>query len=523
MKKLFCVLLALGLLLGLCVPAFADAGAPMFLEYDAMVSNSAGAADQYDSTRVIPYGSIVTVQGEYDQDGYMFAFVNYNNNYYSVKLSDLTKLEDEVPASKGIALPYERTYVVINGSGLAIRKGPAESYDGTGSYIPSGEEFTSAVGTETGRPAWVYTEFGGVSGWVNVDTSVSGYRAARKLDGYVPYTGTATVFGSGVRLWKVPDYYDSGNSAVTGDIPAGTELNFKYYYSQIRYTYALTEYNGTEGWLMIDADEDPGVLLGEVMEVCVNVPSGAKITTGPYGTGTDTGVTLPQNEIVTADGFAKKPVDSSTGADLPQGASIWDYSYTYVYTFHVNYNGTEGWVTTDYKGNYDDFLYNPGTTLYATTAELKMYADHNFSSGTVGTIPAGSDFTGTLQYYDPVSYQGFVYATYNGQTGWIANNWSDVSMKGEAQVFEYTDPDAPLPVTEDGTETGQGETGGSGDSGRRSSSSGTPPKTDGGETQQKNPMTAIIIGCVVGTVVIAAAAAATVTYLNKKKKQGSGQ
>ena len=193
MKKINKLLI---LLLVLCVPfaVKADMGAPMIREYKATIINSNGVdyydreynydTRDYDYIKKGHYNSGTTVYVLYEEtsswDGASGALQvsvtnSYSDSYYIIKedVSSIQPVEKEfIPDKtnmKNVGIVNDVNIKALTADEVKMYKGPSIAYESVGT-IPKNTEiaYKYAIGDYNTAIVYIYTEYNGQKGWVNV-------------------------------------------------------------------------------------------------------------------------------------------------------------------------------------------------------------------------------------------------------------------------------------------------------------------------------------------------------------------
>ncbi len=519
MKKISSLLLALILILCLAVPAFADMGAPEFIEYNATVSNPDGVKDLYGEDVTIPYGAQVRVTGEYGDE----CRVIYGNGYYSVDKNDLTASDDGSPASKPQKYDSKTTLIVMSEKGTEIKKGHGYAYE-TIATIPEGTEFTVSSGDSSSvfNGTWSWVSYDGNEGWVYTYPYDYDCGIAVKAERENGRLGRVTVLADGMRLMKEPGYYPTPEEAPERDdtefigdvVPVGTVLTYSYYMPSPQRTIVYTEYNGVKGWFLEgDSENDLYTSMTTADSIShLYVEEKLDMTQEPFGEG-EVISSVPAGEGVASYCSAYKVINTADGSDAKPVTNKYGYlSYDYetaaqISTFFVTYSGKAGWITAPYD-DIDCIKYIEWMTVFNSDEELKFYADEDMTEE-LGTIPAGENFVEITRFYEnnkiKVAYDkqiGYVYdnARFDFREGDAKENEMIIFGKEIKEDFSFLPEDAE--ITEPETEEPDiGE-----------------PKT--ADPVKKTPAAkTFIIGVAAITAVVVLTAAVIVVLVNKKKKK----
>ncbi|MCQ2476928.1 MAG: hypothetical protein MJ125_03735 [Clostridia bacterium] len=519
MKKISALFLAVILVLCLAVPAFADMGAPEFIEYNATVTNPDGAKTLYnDDDELIPCGAQVRVIGEYGNECSIF----YENDYYSVNKNDLTASDNgsDVQPQK-----YDNkvTLKVMAKKGTDIKNGHGYAYK-TIATIPEGTEFTVSSGDSASvfDGAWSWVSYEGNEGWVYTYPYDFDCGVAVKAEKQYGRLGRVTVLADGMRLMKKPGIYptsaemsEEDSSKFIGDvIPAGTVLTYSYYMPSPHRTIVFTEYNGVEGWFL-EGDSENDLYTSMVTADSIRhlyMEKKLDMTEEPFGKG-EVIASVPAGEGIASYCSASKVVNTDDGSDAELKLDKYGYySYDYsaciqIYTYFVTYSGKAGWITAPYNDS-ECIKYIEWMTVFNSGEDLTFYADEDMTEE-LGKIPAGENFIEITRFYEnnklKVAYDqqiGYVYdnARFDYREGNVKENELIIFGKNIEEDFSFL-PDEPE-TTE--TETAESDT--------------DEPKT--ADPVKKTPSAKTFIITVAAAVaVVVLTAVVVIALVNKKKKK----
>ncbi len=452
-KKLACILFAAIICLSCAAPAFADNGG-YFTPFTATVDAQPGTVlyDQVwnnDMTRSImrpmsvfvPSGTTLTVTGEREFEGEVYLAVTYNDFDAYVQGSKVSVMRDSVGDDLAFPTATERKIAIINPDGVILRKGPSLVY-GKAYEKPIPYGTVLAYGKTNCKieadAQWAYLKYKGTEGWVYIfQNGVENiYNTARVLDSSDVYTGTVETLTDGAFLTETPY---AGSAKVAENIPAGTKMEFGYYYENLDYSVSVfVEYNGIKGWLQT-MSKAYKVALGERGGLYVLAENGLPMYEKPLDTSAQPIATLPKNTNICVD-------KQYWFADITENGIVLDR------WMHVNFNGTEGWV---YSGNATDCCYMTDAYDLKINVEngITVYAEQSENSQTLGTIPKNTSVTCVYGYEtvkgEETAYWSFV--NYNGINGWI------FATEAEASYIEGSEKqlDTPFGAEEISRETAQ--------------------------------------------------------------------
>lgn len=513
MKKLLSAVLAILVVLGMTLPAFADMGAPYFKEYDVRVINKDGAViyDYSGSAEgtVVPYDTVLTVTGDYIEDGITYLSIEYGDSWGYVSGTDVILLEDGLHYSEGVKLKHPRRYVVL-GEGVHLRKGPGYGYDEIGDEIPVGTEFDSFYSLEDSNYVeWTYATIDGVGGWIYVFQYFVDSGIATVVNEYSDYGNSLYILDAGARLMDSPDGYEA--EYITDEIPIGTKLEFKYYYELPRGISVQVEYNGVTGWIFAESSYSTPT---SANNVAIEKTSGFWINSGRYPIYSRMGDNT--SEVI---GYVESGTMLETLYSCPR-----DYEYEQngewiYYTdswYAVDVNGQLGWInmTSDWDSTY---IWDV-TQKTIAVENANIYQNADTSSEVIATAPFGSD----ILY---IMWQDNMYLIdYEGKRGWIPESHAEAIPEDESSYFEaskYTysmkeyfsgklTPEY-LEAKRLGIEIEE-------EPQFEEPVSTTSPAKDEDEKDDSFSSTQLIIFCAAGVAVVAITAAVILILINKKKK-----
>ena len=230
MKKLISLLLVILFLAVSNVKA--DAGGPMVIGYDVIVSNKNGAAcykynnGKYDKTnKVLSYDTVINIYEELSSNDYVSI---WQESCDYVKKADLKTKKDTFGINEeGVEKLTEVKAVVLAKGGLNLRKGPAVAY----SRITTIPQYSVITLKYRAGTYWFYTEFNGKSGWVSAINNYLGLDSNEILFTY--------------KETEIRDVKD-GNK-VLGKIPAYTEITDYVNLISDGWETHYVNYNGIKG------------------------------------------------------------------------------------------------------------------------------------------------------------------------------------------------------------------------------------------------------------------------------------
>lgn len=490
MKKFFSVLIVAMLIFCSAVPAFADNGG-YFTPYEVTVDSQVGAV-MYDQvwsqdmtasimrpiTVLIPNGTKLTVMGEREFEGEVYLFIEFSDFNAYVKSTDVTITVDSVGEEAAFDTAGERSVIVINKDGVPIRKGPSMAYEkATEKNIPYGtvvkyQKINSQYEIDA---QWAFIKYRGTEGWIYIyqEGVESIYDCAYILDDSDCYTGILETLTDGAFL---TEYANPSSEVVAENIPAGTELSFKYFYENYDSISAYVEYNGVCGWLRT-RNTSYVVATGEKGGIYVLAKEGLPLYEKPLDPSATSLATVPENTNLCVD----KQYWTVESVDGKAVESRW---------MHVDYNGTKGWIFSDDIAEYC-YMFSAYDLKINSAKGLDLYAAADTSSEKLSVVPDGEVVPCTYEMKNN-SADGSViwsFVEYDGVCGWIASKGTQT----EYVPLSDNQPDAPL--------------------GAEAIEHISPENAP----EIKNGVSPVIIIACIGTVAVAAAVA--VIILKKKKSK----
>lgn len=507
--------MALLLVIGISVPAFADIGAPYFKEYEIRIINKDGVYLDGNSDTYIPYDTVLTVTGDHvREDGTVSYSVRYDGNWGSVSSNDAVLLEEGVHYSEGVKLSSPKSYVVIR-SGAYLYKGPGFGYETVSEEIPVGTEFDCYYAIdEAADTAWSYTTINGIGGWIYIYQYFYDTKVACKVNQYSVYGNDLYILKEGVRLFDI-----SGDERkdIGEEIPVGTRLTFKYYIDSVKNIWVQTEYNGLTGWLIADEwyneETENKVAIGKLTAFWIN--SGSYPVYSEMGnTSSEVIGTVESNQIIW----------TTHSCLYEYSIETYDYNYEHFESswYGIDIDGQLGWLNITQDWDCDRLW---DVTQYLTVEDdVEIYSTVD-SNDVIGTIPNGKDVV-CLNYSDTR-----MYVCYDGTEGWVDNHKiqqvvESVNEYGNEQYHYHTLKDyysgRLTPEYLEAIRLGKEIT-------YEEDDNLTPPpeevtssekeKRGEEETNSSFSQTQIIILCASGVAVVAATAVIIIVLISKKKKK----
>ncbi len=445
MKRLLTFFAAITVFIIAAIPAFADMDGPSYPRYTVYVTNKNGANfyqmnyedDVFEETEyVIPVGEEVEINGEYYFNGEYYGVTTYNQNFGYIKLDDVSDDRAEIPVEDAYELEKPETVVVINPDGVYLRSAPSMTGEIVSGKIDFGTVITYSMGSNEYFPAWSYVTHNGESGWLyTVQYGFDNiYNCANIVsddpeDEYFR-SGRIMTVTDGLQLTKNPNPESEKNSE---KIPAGTELEFEWYFSFAKSEAVYVEYKGVKGWLYTGYDFETQASYYSENEVLVN-PNGEKIYLYDFPNGEKTDICISEKAFLKYD-------YSATQTEYVEDDLI------YHEWFRVTVDGKIGWLLSSSDKNtefFNVYSYENGT-IY-TLKEKVLYSEADKSAATDVIIPADIEIPFekelNISKYDEeineyIVNDNWCYVEFNGKKGWILTDC--VEEKEETIITSYSD------------------------------------------------------------------------------------
>ncbi len=508
-KKILCATIAL-ILVCLCpLSASADMGAPYFEEITYTVDNSDGI-DAYsynwdmnsDSGYLsyyckLPFGTTVTITGETVIDNIAYGYIYYANESLYVKLSDIQMGSDIVKPIEGYKLDEPSTLVVINSDGVGLHAGPSFAYNKLAT-IPYGTELEYQYSAET----WVYVTYNGTSAWVYNYQYGSPYNTARVLE----KSEKLMVIDNATYLTETPD---PESAKVTGAIPKGTVLSYKYSFQWPKSCSVFVEYNGKKGWVTTKDSFSGGTASESDGCIAIVNSNGVKLYSEAKTSG-EVIATVPANTLL--------PVDFELWNEYGDEGEPFCYYY-------VSYNGSKGWIrsysddTAASYGNFNEYTVD--------ASSLPIYTSTNINSDIISYLTAGQTVTviiNTTFFYD-YGNESWALVYNDGYYGWVYEDGSVMTYKKMIESFSL-----PASAVTIGTKISPDSSSGEITTEPTTDDNNAPGITDNGTSGNKLALTPlkIFIICLGGAFILFITAIVLIIIIvkvskNKKKKRQAAQ
>ncbi len=216
----------------LFINVYAEVELPKIVKYKAMITNKDGAVcyDENKSQKddiLVPYKKVFTVENDVYK-----GLIYIQDDTYScfVKSDDLGAMDSEFSLdNKEIEKIEETKAIVLNSSGINLRKGPATSFR---KIVTVPDKAIVNIKYKAGT-YWYYVEYDGKAGWLT------------SMNPYIGYEDDEVLVNN-----KVVYIYDS-NKKIMGNIPANTEittyLKLTTFHDDDPIYYVI--YNGIKGYI----------------------------------------------------------------------------------------------------------------------------------------------------------------------------------------------------------------------------------------------------------------------------------
>ena len=231
---------------------FADGAGPYVREYEASVKNPNGAelytSEGKKTNIVAPRDHMFEVYMEEIIDGEYYVDVEYKEEYYLCKASDLALKEDSLKPDDDEKMEEPTKYYTYKTGGY-LYKGPSKIYDKVFSEeIPVGTILTTKYYSSAG---WVYVTYNNKSGWIFIYSKNDRSNPYPDDTSFARFTDETLITVPGSKLTD-----DSDN--VIGTITDFTEVKINYYTGYIGAYAGYGKYNinykGQTGWVEVGAD-----------------------------------------------------------------------------------------------------------------------------------------------------------------------------------------------------------------------------------------------------------------------------
>ena len=539
MKRIISIIIAVLTMLTAFVPAFADGGGPVYVSFEAVVTDRLGAAVydpnwDFGSNAVmvitgerVPYDAVCEITGEYSVGGEQYYYVVYEEKeiYGYVKESDVKNVSDSVSYTKDDKLDQPINIMVLEDTYL--RKGYSKMFDTVGNVIKAGTKLTiNYMVGDLYFTSWGYVSYNGTEGWIDLRTNEEDCPVAFSVSDKNNIPSEIYVVEDEVKLTLNPEYDESEkeNAFVSGTIPKGTKLTPKFYKRDYFRFYFYTEYEGIKGWLTyaddIFGDEkwDNKIAIKRTEEFVVmakNIPVYEECGNESSNV---LGVVKKNTIIQTYFTYANRRFLNGDPVD------------GYVDWYAVKINGKQGWIPVEDYGTELFYAYNV-PKLRVTKSTAIIYENGDLNSRQKGVIPIGKE---VLSFASDDTYR---FVDYNGIRGWVnykAFEDYDYDIHWKVSYDEYFDgkytPEylyelrtGEKPMTDIATEpetTVEKET--EVESVQTTQAETTEETvTEKAEEAKSASMTPVQItfSCIAGALILAATAAVSIVFIKKKKAE----
>ncbi|MBQ6266299.1 MAG: hypothetical protein IJK64_00850 [Clostridia bacterium] len=526
LHKLFALLLAALLCLSIPTVAFADGEGPHFTALKATVEKEGGIplySYDYENSDddwtlkpkgiTIPQGTELTLTGEFDEDGVMYFWLEYQEEYGYVRKDDVHLDLSEVAPADENAYAEPHHYVVVAPNGAEVHSGPGKSYEVV-KTIPKGKEITVThaddLSPDDGYSIWDYTP--DARGWVQTGYDRGGEVVFAQSVKY--RESTRTPLGTLKTREDTPFYanFDAAwhgdeESKALGTVPAGEELTFDLYSNN----FAYVTYQGKTGWLPlwenVEAPVDGYLMVLETRplykETAVNENTG-------------TGKKIEAYQIVPYD----LEVKISEEEGLEQGDDEF-YSQPYDTWYRVTVDGAQYWARFNSETNKEPLeFYSAVKQRVAETSNLLIYEKPDIESQRIGKILGEEQMIELFDFYISEDEapelsereRGWHYVAYGDLRGWCRYDYSQVEWVNSDAIYSLAsfleNPEKNV-ITDQLKPTATGAA---------AAETTVPNKTDGDGMAVKAPARTIILGCVAAAVILALVAGVSVALIKKRKQ-----
>ncbi len=434
------------------------------------------------------------VASGFDTQGRYYAYVACDLGSGYVETRYIVPENDEYDQSTAFFNSYKYTYYVIDPEGTALRKGPSLIY-GVSAVIPQGATFTvEAFDTDAASPGYGYVSYEGKEGWVYIYDFAPKHSVCYCVDSSSYFAGRLEVLEDGVYLADI-NTADAGKyKRLSGDIPAGTELSYKYYcFLGGDNVAAYTGYGGKKGWVIFNAGTST-TRSSSVMPYVFDVAylgEETKLYSKKGNLSSDTGRTVPADTPVNVQAFYAEINNNSR-----------------LFWINTDYGGENCWIAAD-----DKTVIGLSMGLYAIayvgTDTVNMYDTLDIGKGPSQVLYYGE----RMSLFSTIHYRGldWYYVNTENGSGIIRNSEEAI------RVFAPSGQHA-LRVDKDGrTILGISEY--FDDPGVYTTAPAASEEETAAEPEKEFPAMNVAAGAGAALIVLAALAVSTVTTLRKQKKE----
>lgn len=397
MKRLKIFIIGLVLLIPCLVKA--DAGGPIFSEYNVRVSNKNGTDLVYfdyqnNNKEVVKkhlnYDDVVLgIIYEDVINGENYGYSNNSDGY--VKLKDVIAFGD-IDFDKLKENGYKPGKLYVYKKGAYLYKGPSKVYGKVEGEIelPVGTTIEYTYRDDL----FAYVTYNNVSGWVYIYQPLSVEVSGPYKEG----SSTANIeYGKLITIEDTVIYDDPVNNELVGTIPKDITLNYKYIYDYgLINKYYYVEYKGISGWVKnVAIYEKNRTIFTNLNEITICKDRVLEKCSNPLGT-------IPKLQIIdvkyTSPGFDR-----------------W---------FYVEYNGISGWV---YSDSYESSIEVSYKVKYLLKKSVNYYTDI-YGDITDKILEPKEIITDYVLWdnNDTSSDMRWVYVNDGNEKGWIKVNSNDL-------------------------------------------------------------------------------------------------
>lgn len=522
-NKLIALLLAVLLCLSIPTVAFADGEGPHFSDLAGTVEKEGGIPlyqyqndeeeDEWElkpSGITIPQGTELTLTGEFDEDGVLYYWLEYQEEFGYVREGDVhLELTEVAPADEN-AYASPRHYVVVAPEGVQVHKGPGKSYDVV-KTLPKGKEITVThaddLSPDDGYSIWDYTP--DARGWVQTgsdrDEEPAFAQSVKYRESSQTPLGTAKTTGEAPIYATILDAMAEEEKAPLTTVPAGEALTFELYYG----SYANVTYQGKTGWMPLWYNVEAPV-------------DGYLMTTEAKPLYKETSVDAPAGKMTEV--YQILPYDLEVRKSSVEGVKPGDsefYNAPYDTWYRVTVDGAQYWARFNSETDPETVVFHAGRTCsVAETSNLLLFAKPDSSSERIGKILGEEQLIELFDYYIteneapdlPEKERDWHYVVCGDQRGWTYYDYDEVLELNDDYIYslasflenpaenEAADRTTPAATTPAGDATTAAQ------------------KADGDGVAVKAPPRTIILGCVAAAVILALVAGVSVALVKKRKQ-----
>ncbi len=435
------------------------------------------------------------VKNGYDTSGVIYAKVQYEMQRGYIDVKDLVA-DGEFSLNDAQIVTFPTKLRVIDRGGIIMYKGP-NLISGEVQTIPYGSDITITYTDLEGAPTYGYTTYEGKSGWVYIYEYPEKYTVAFRMDETSFVAGRLTVTGDGAYLVDINETDSDGSYKHLSDIiPEGTDFKYDVYVNLGDGKFAgLTEYKGTQGWLIFS----------------LRTQNTGKAAVMPFVydalyVGKDSPVYAERGKLASK---TEQIIPGDTLVNLNAYYADNDEKGRSFFWLLVEYKGKNVWIVSDGTDGTSSCVgqYSKG---YVVADSINVYGTADVSSEPIGKVYYGEDIYLFMRVYQNGIF--WYYVSNENVDGLIINSEAFSILKGSQLHRIRIDEEGGLKgIYEDLGNSGLETTKPAKDKDKEKT-------TEPADDNERNPV--IIFVCIAAGVVVAVITAiVTVTELKKKRKE----